>query len=231
MKEPLSCAWIKLTHQWFSPTVLEPHQAVYQLSPMILAMCATSLQVVMNNQRKIIWPGGETEKPQGFQMSTRLKVGSLHFTAMWHSCPHRLCTDPSWDAGADACSSREVKRVHAHKGSGDIFATTFISSNFSIHILVSYLNIHLCESTGSCVFMYRLGSSNISLSPSLSHPVSLSLSLDSGSKWIHLLLCDKQPSVPSVVDSDDTPGAICVCETHSAGRNMQGGNDFKWSLN
>lgn len=35
------------------------------------------LQVVMNNQRKIIWPGGETEKPQGFQMSTRLKVGSF----------------------------------------------------------------------------------------------------------------------------------------------------------
>ena len=28
----------------------------------------------MNNQRKIIWPGGETEKPRGYQMSTRLKV-------------------------------------------------------------------------------------------------------------------------------------------------------------
>ncbi|MEQ2186761.1 Glutamate receptor ionotropic, NMDA 1, partial [Goodea atripinnis] len=31
-------------------------------------------QVVMNPQRKIIWPGGETEKPVGYQMSTRLKV-------------------------------------------------------------------------------------------------------------------------------------------------------------
>lgn len=31
-------------------------------------------QVVMNKQRKIIWPGGETERPRGFQMSTRLKV-------------------------------------------------------------------------------------------------------------------------------------------------------------
>lgn len=28
----------------------------------------------MNPQRKIIWPGGETEKPVGYQMSTRLKV-------------------------------------------------------------------------------------------------------------------------------------------------------------
>uniref|UniRef100_A0A3Q1FFB5 Glutamate receptor n=1 Tax=Acanthochromis polyacanthus TaxID=80966 RepID=A0A3Q1FFB5_9TELE len=31
-------------------------------------------QVVMNPQRKIIWPGGETEKPVGYQMSTKLKV-------------------------------------------------------------------------------------------------------------------------------------------------------------
>eukprot|EP00064_Thunnus_orientalis_P023555 superscaffoldBa00009018_g23802 len=30
-------------------------------------------QVVMNPQRKIIWPGGETEKPVGYQMSTKLK--------------------------------------------------------------------------------------------------------------------------------------------------------------
>lgn len=52
-------------------------------------VCVASLQVVMNNQRKIIWPGGETEKPQGFQMSTRLKVRHLHFAAaMWHSCLH-----------------------------------------------------------------------------------------------------------------------------------------------
>uniref|UniRef100_G3ULH1 Receptor ligand binding region domain-containing protein n=1 Tax=Loxodonta africana TaxID=9785 RepID=G3ULH1_LOXAF len=29
---------------------------------------------VIPNDRKIIWPGGETEKPRGYQMSTRLKV-------------------------------------------------------------------------------------------------------------------------------------------------------------
>ncbi|XP_037618830.1 glutamate receptor ionotropic, NMDA 1-like isoform X2 [Sebastes umbrosus] len=33
-------------------------------------------QVVMNPQRKIIWPGGETEKPVGYQMSTKLKVNN-----------------------------------------------------------------------------------------------------------------------------------------------------------
>uniref|UniRef100_A0A667YQ01 Glutamate receptor n=1 Tax=Myripristis murdjan TaxID=586833 RepID=A0A667YQ01_9TELE len=35
-------------------------------------------QVVMNTQRKIIWPGGETEKPRGYQMSTRLKIVTIH---------------------------------------------------------------------------------------------------------------------------------------------------------
>ncbi|XP_055080017.1 glutamate receptor ionotropic, NMDA 1-like [Periophthalmus magnuspinnatus] len=35
-------------------------------------------QVVMNPQRKIIWPGGETEKPLGYQMSTRLKIVTIH---------------------------------------------------------------------------------------------------------------------------------------------------------
>lgn len=50
-------------------------------------------------------------------------------------------------------------------------------------------------------------------------------------KQMHLQLRDKQLSVPSVVDSDNTPGAICVCETHSAWRYLQGGNDIKWSLN
>lgn len=40
-----------------------------------------------------------------------------------------------------------------------------------------------------------------------------------------------QLSVPSSVDSDDTPGAICLCETHDARWDMQGGNDIKWSLN
>lgn len=54
------------------------------------------------------------------------------------------------------------------------------------------------------------------------------------SLWINVIqlsLQIKQLAVPSVVDSDDTPGAICVCETHYAGWNMQGGNDIKWSLN
>ncbi|KAF6718830.1 Glutamate receptor ionotropic, NMDA 1, partial [Oryzias melastigma] len=35
-------------------------------------------QVVMNPQRKIIWPGGETEKPVGYQMSTKLKIVTIH---------------------------------------------------------------------------------------------------------------------------------------------------------
>ncbi|KAM4664583.1 glutamate receptor ionotropic, NMDA 1 isoform 3-T3 [Discoglossus pictus] len=33
---------------------------------------------VLQNDRKIIWPGGETEKPQGYQMSTRLKAMTIH---------------------------------------------------------------------------------------------------------------------------------------------------------
>lgn len=51
-----------------------------------------------------------------------------------------------------------------------------------------------------------------------------------GLQQIHLRH-GKQLSVPSVVDSDDTPGAICLCETHYARWDMQGGNDIKWSLN
>uniref|UniRef100_A0A3P8VGQ6 Glutamate receptor n=1 Tax=Cynoglossus semilaevis TaxID=244447 RepID=A0A3P8VGQ6_CYNSE len=35
-------------------------------------------QVIMNPQRKIIWPGGETEKPIGYQMSTKLKIVTIH---------------------------------------------------------------------------------------------------------------------------------------------------------
>ncbi|XP_019741238.1 glutamate receptor ionotropic, NMDA 1b isoform X2 [Hippocampus comes] len=35
-------------------------------------------QVVINPQRKIIWPGGETEKPVGYQMSTKLKIVTIH---------------------------------------------------------------------------------------------------------------------------------------------------------
>lgn len=54
--------------------------------------------------------------------------------------------------------------------------------------------------------------------------------LPSGSRQIRLRH-GKQFSVPSVVDSDDTPGAICLRETHYARWDMQGGNYIKWSLN
>nr|5IOU_A Chain A, N-methyl-D-aspartate receptor subunit NR1-8a [Xenopus laevis]5IOU_C Chain C, N-methyl-D-aspartate receptor subunit NR1-8a [Xenopus laevis]5IOV_A Chain A, N-methyl-D-aspartate receptor subunit NR1-8a [Xenopus laevis]5IOV_C Chain C, N-methyl-D-aspartate receptor subunit NR1-8a [Xenopus laevis]5IPQ_A Chain A, N-methyl-D-aspartate receptor subunit NR1-8a [Xenopus laevis]5IPQ_C Chain C, N-methyl-D-aspartate receptor subunit NR1-8a [Xenopus laevis]5IPR_A Chain A, N-methyl-D-aspartate re len=33
---------------------------------------------IIQNDRKIIWPGGETERPQGYQMSTRLKIVTIH---------------------------------------------------------------------------------------------------------------------------------------------------------
>lgn len=46
--------------------------------PLFLLLLFLTLQVVMNPQRKIIWPGGETEKPVGYQMSTRLKVLHTH---------------------------------------------------------------------------------------------------------------------------------------------------------
>ncbi|XP_029565157.1 glutamate receptor ionotropic, NMDA 1a isoform X3 [Salmo trutta] len=50
----------------------------YQKSRLIQVGIYNGTQVVMNNQRKIIWPGGETEKPRGFQMSTRLKIVTIH---------------------------------------------------------------------------------------------------------------------------------------------------------
>ncbi|XP_051794757.1 glutamate receptor ionotropic, NMDA 1a isoform X1 [Acanthochromis polyacanthus] len=50
----------------------------YQKTRLIQVGIYNGTQVVMNNQRKIIWPGGETEKPQGFQMSTRLKIVTIH---------------------------------------------------------------------------------------------------------------------------------------------------------
>lgn len=43
-----------------------------------------NLQVMMNTQRKIIWPGGDTEKPRGYQMSTRLKVHSIDDFSLHH---------------------------------------------------------------------------------------------------------------------------------------------------
>ncbi|XP_048876511.1 glutamate receptor ionotropic, NMDA 1 isoform X7 [Brienomyrus brachyistius] len=50
----------------------------YQKSRLIQVGVYNGTQVVLNNQRKIIWPGGETEKPRGFQMSTRLKIVTIH---------------------------------------------------------------------------------------------------------------------------------------------------------
>ncbi|XP_033981781.1 glutamate receptor ionotropic, NMDA 1a isoform X1 [Gymnodraco acuticeps] len=50
----------------------------YQKTRLVQVGIYNGTQVVMNNQRKIIWPGGETEKPQGFQMSTRLKIVTIH---------------------------------------------------------------------------------------------------------------------------------------------------------
>ncbi|XP_055037040.2 glutamate receptor ionotropic, NMDA 1a isoform X5 [Misgurnus anguillicaudatus] len=50
----------------------------YQKSRLIQVGIYNGTQVVMNKQRKIIWPGGETERPRGFQMSTRLKIVTIH---------------------------------------------------------------------------------------------------------------------------------------------------------
>ncbi|XP_026090171.1 glutamate receptor ionotropic, NMDA 1-like isoform X9 [Carassius auratus] len=50
----------------------------YQKSRLIQVGIYNGTQVVMNKQKKIIWPGGETERPRGFQMSTRLKIVTIH---------------------------------------------------------------------------------------------------------------------------------------------------------
>uniref|UniRef100_W5LWF6 Glutamate receptor n=1 Tax=Lepisosteus oculatus TaxID=7918 RepID=W5LWF6_LEPOC len=50
----------------------------YQKSRLVQVGIYNGTQVVLNNQRKIIWPGGETEKPRGYQMSTRLKIVTIH---------------------------------------------------------------------------------------------------------------------------------------------------------
>ncbi|XP_036443917.1 glutamate receptor ionotropic, NMDA 1a isoform X2 [Colossoma macropomum] len=50
----------------------------YQKSRLIQVGIYNGTQVVLNKQRKIIWPGGETERPRGFQMSTRLKIVTIH---------------------------------------------------------------------------------------------------------------------------------------------------------
>lgn len=42
---------------------------------------------------------------------------------------------------------------------------------------------------------------------------------------------DQQLSVLSAADSDHTPGAFCVCETHHAGWDLQGGTDPERSPN
>ncbi|KTG38532.1 hypothetical protein cypCar_00003005 [Cyprinus carpio] len=50
----------------------------YQKTRLVQVGVYNGSQVVMNTQRKIIWPGGETEKPKGYQMSTRLKIVTIH---------------------------------------------------------------------------------------------------------------------------------------------------------
>lgn len=207
-------------------------------------MCVAPLQVVMNNQRKIIWPGGETEKPQGFQMSTRLKVGCLHFSvATWHLCLFRLSTDPSWYTHfrqwTNICFS-EGSEVNLRSWRQlwyiyyDFYLFRFVLGlQKTTHLYPCQLFLHSSVgfvrscvsgslSMGICVFAGFVQVFYFSFCNALK-----SLWIDVIQLWLH----DKQCSVPSVVDSDDTPGAICVCETHSAGWNMQGGNDIKWSLN
>lgn len=41
----------------------------------------------------------------------------------------------------------------------------------------------------------------------------------------------QQLSVSSSADSDNTPGAVCVCEADYARRDVQGGNDIKRRAN
>ncbi|KAG8447364.1 hypothetical protein GDO86_014724 [Hymenochirus boettgeri] len=51
---------------------------------------------VIQNDRKIIWPGGETEKPQGYQMSTRLKIVTIHqepFVYVKPTMPDGMCKE------------------------------------------------------------------------------------------------------------------------------------------
>lgn len=53
------------------------------------------VQVVINPQRKIIWPGGELEKPVGYQMSTKLKVKWLCLSFLLRVCVRfvlKVCT-------------------------------------------------------------------------------------------------------------------------------------------
>ncbi|KAK3538904.1 hypothetical protein QTP86_020170, partial [Hemibagrus guttatus] len=50
----------------------------YQKTRLVQVGVYNGSQVMMNTQRKIIWPGGDTEKPRGYQMSTRLKIVTIH---------------------------------------------------------------------------------------------------------------------------------------------------------
>uniref|UniRef100_A0A8C2AX62 Glutamate receptor n=1 Tax=Cyprinus carpio TaxID=7962 RepID=A0A8C2AX62_CYPCA len=50
----------------------------YQKTRLFQVGIYNGTHVVMNKQKKIIWPGGETERPRGFQMSTRLKIVTIH---------------------------------------------------------------------------------------------------------------------------------------------------------
>ena len=170
------------------------------------SVCFPSLQVVMNNQRKIIWPGGETEKPQGFQMSTRLKVGCFRFfAAMWQSCPHHYSVGLSWCAHVRQCTNNSL--AQGSKGSNDICA------------IPSYLS-HICQ--GLLHFdLVRNSAVNLCLS--------MCIRVIAGK--IQLFLWHEQLCVSSVVDSDDTSGAVRVREANTPRWNVQGGNDIKWSLN
>lgn len=73
---------------------------------------------VIPNDRKIIWPGGETEKPRGYQMSTRLKVGGLLPCLSNHTqdTPHTP-SDPE---------EGTVRPVKVTEGSGDRTSTWYL---------------------------------------------------------------------------------------------------------
>lgn len=64
---------------------------------------------VLTNDRKIIWPGGETEKPQGYQMSTKLKVTAngtrVGRCPQLSACRAGTCLPPTSTAASAAAGS------------------------------------------------------------------------------------------------------------------------------
>lgn len=116
-----------------------------------LHVCTVSLQVVMNNQRKIIWPGGETEKPQGFQMSTRLKVGEpcrCDVTSMSTHGQRRTRADVLvLGCVLTFVSQRDVKFIHVHKGFYPFKCVTgpkrnLSSASLSVYFTFMCLSLH-----------------------------------------------------------------------------------------